>query len=443
MSTTGSVQSISFEEFKQARPRLLAYSILTVAWVLLASSFLIGVGVAYRHGAVHDARKRFATASAEQVGLRAAALLNVALTARDAMDYAVQHKLYYEPADYDATRFTLAPLLAASPALRAIDMAFTGRNLTLAVQRWPVGWPGQPEQGPPLLVQSNAVDCFQTLGRLGCLSGQKANGEAWFRHGSNLPAVDGFQWMDMPGFVPHLGDRGSPVTSRSTVAWAPAYPLVFRSLFPGTGGGLSLIGRITLDVGELRSSSQLLNSTALDGGGAILVCDHNGLVVAASEPGWQLLAESPLGQPRFRYAWEFDAIWSQHLRAADFKEGAVLERGGDGFHIAIVPVQGRGMQPFRVVVALAREPFEDGKLISLWKLAELAVALPYPAIATAVLILWSYFEWKERKRRRRIHATSGKELESAGDASQSLRRRRSLKRQLSLTTSMELRAMGY
>merc|ERR1712129_2776 len=206
------------------------------------------------------------------------------------------------------------------------------------------------------------------------------------------------------------------------------------------GGGLSLIGRITLDVGELRSSGLLRNSDALDGGGAILVCDNSGRVVAAAEPGWQLLAESPLGQPRFRYAWEFNAIWSQHLRAADFKEaqsssGAVLEHGGDGFYIVTVTLQGRGMQHFRIVVAVDRAPFEDGKLTSLWKLAELAVALPYPAIAVAVFTLWLYLEWKERRKRRRIAATSGTVLESDADNAHSLRKR-SLKRQLSLSTSM-------
>lgn len=142
---------------------------------------------------------------------------------------------------------------------------------------------------------------------------------------------------------------------QAQLQWLTAYSLVFRSVFPGTRGKLSVVGRATLSIDGLRSGGALATGLGdgLSASSLVVVCDSAGVVVAAQEPGLQLLVESPSGRVRFRKAWEMEGPWASGLSPGAF-QAAGTSFDAEGFHVAVVPLLGRGLEGFFVVVAVER-----------------------------------------------------------------------------------------
>jgi len=411
-SVLSMMSNVSMGTYSRNRCQTWALIYCTVCWVVAASVVLLILVIFYRFSAVDDARERYVAASADRVGFEAVIVLSAAMAVRDAIDYAIQRKQYFEPLDYSAVRMALEAVLVAAPAIRAVDLAFIGRNESIKVQR--LGASPTQGQGSPLLVQSDAVDCYDRLGALGCLSPVRTQEQPWYRFGQGLSAQGSgsFQWMDAPGFVPQrpesagAGAAAAADDERTVVAWAPAYSLVFRSDFPGTGGGLSLVGRATLDISNLRAGDRLGDATQLGAGGAVYVCDRRGTLVAAVERGQQVVAQSPGGRARFRHIWELDLAWAQQLQAEDFATGGQALKEAAGFQIIIAPLRGRGMEHFAAIVAADRQPFLDELFDARCNLAQAILGLPYPVGLLIFLALREYNRWKMRRHIRRVHAVA-------------------------------------
>lgn len=428
--------------------RIVAGALCTfIFWGLLASAMLFFFVIQYTGAAVNDVRSRYVAARAQQVASRMAKVLNAALAARDALDYAVQRKLYYDPLDSTAIQLALQPVMSAEPFLRSVDLGFDSRNESLTVHRHLAGG--------GLLVQSDEPDCFQKLGPLGCLSAQPARQQLWYRQGLGLPGgaaaeqssdvtgnlVDSFDWVDSPGFVPGganatgqgatlvgtdgdrsfgvPGDTGWSGGGCPAVAWASAYSLVFRSTFPGTGGALSVIGRVTLEVDQL-SAADLLQTDRLGRQGAVYICDSSGFVVVAAQPGEQLFAIAPSGRLRFRRVWELSHSWAKDLRLEDFLAQEQQSLLINGFHVTLVPMTARGLRHFRTVVVAEKEPFVDNTLARVCTLAEVWVAMPYPLalLSACGAVLLRKFQRRQRLLAMRAAIQHGMTSSPPGSAKQ-------------------------
>jgi hypothetical protein len=320
--------------------------------------------------------------------------------------------------DYDAARATVEALLRANPQLRAVDLAFVGRNESLTVRRMPDG---------QLVVMSDDMDCFQKLGSLGCSSAKPSKMRDWYEDGHSLSggfegrtndragAVPSFQWLDGPGFMPATSAASggnssdassSPGTKKrggSLLDWVPAYSLVFRSVFPGTAGALSLLGRVTLDVSGLRENDVLVDNM-LGARGAIYICDRFGLLLAAQDPGDTVLVSSPRGQVNFRYIWQLRATWAQGLQRGDFEGAGKNYIWKDGVQVVVAPLRDPGLEHFSVVVAADREPFVDEGLTKTSLTGEVLVGIPYIVCAMSVFVWYGsqcakrFRQWRKNRR---------------------------------------------
>merc|ERR1712151_270257 len=107
------------------------------------------------------------------------------------------------------------------------------------------------------------------LGDRGCLAAAPAKEQRWHAYASGLwggEETDGLQhahvemyrWDDRPGFVPQDPSRSTLMSP--SVAWSPAYSLLFRIPFPGSKGKLSLLGRSVTELSELRALDNLRDS---------------------------------------------------------------------------------------------------------------------------------------------------------------------------------------
>jgi hypothetical protein len=385
-------------------------------WVICAGSIIMVATQTYGCSGVNEARERYAVAAAIRVGTYATAVLKAAISAREAAEYAIQQKLYFEPMDYDAARATVEALLNAAPQLRAVDLAFVGRNESLTVKRMPDG---------QLVVMSDDADCFQRLGPLGCSSAKPSRFRPWFQNGLELSGSEdaggggdstsdapSFQWVSSPGFMPAtfsasaMSENASSSTEPryNVLDWVPAYSLVFRSVFPGTAGALSLLGRVTLDVSGIRENDQLLDSM-LGPQGALYVSDRSGLLLAAADPGETVLVISPGGSVRFRHVWELDPPWAKQTQVTDFA-GTERRFIHGGIQVVIAPLREPGLEHFSVVVAASREPFVDGDMMDSSMFGEVLAGMPYAALLL-VVFLWFFarcvVRCRERRSRKRVH----------------------------------------
>jgi len=392
-------------------------SLFACLWFVCATIFLILGAHMYRGEAVDEACARYVAAAADRVNAHAASVLTAALAARDAVDYAVQRKFYFEPMDYATARSALEPVFAATAALRAVELAFTDRNDSITVQR--LSRVSLADSPTGIVIQSSAADCFQ-LGPMGCSGSAPARAQRWYALGFEIPVKDGgfaegettasidpFRWDDRPGFVPLRAVRSDgthTLGSNFSFGWAPAYALIFRSLLPGTRGELSVIGRAVLEVSELRAGGQLMDITGLGAEGGTYICDLGGSVVGAQTLGTLAHVQESTGLARFRKIWELDRAWAKGLSSGDFGTSAGKEFETDGFHVAIAPLRGRGLRSFFVVAAGERRHFVDDNLAQSTVAGEVLVCVPYPAAAILFMAWYVHklYKQKQKARRRQI-----------------------------------------
>ncbi|CAL1139841.1 unnamed protein product [Cladocopium goreaui] len=263
-----------------------------------------------------------------------------------------------------------------------------------------------------LLVQSDSEDCFEKLGRFGCLDGAPFREMSWFQIGLKLPGGQeadnstgppmSFQWNEGPGFVPHV--EGALVQSARAVAWSPAHSLIFRSVFPGSRGNLSVIARAVVEVTEVASEDRLDDKETLGDLGAvrcprdpgisvppiptakIYVCDASGTLISTLMPGQKALIESPTGVAHFRSMWELSG-WAAEVGKQYFEEAR--QSGTSSFqagtvHVAIRAV--RGNHHFFVVAASQRNAFADPSMELICSAAQGIVVSPYPAVAIVLVL---------------------------------------------------------
>lgn len=387
------------------------------AWFFTSSALLVLFGVQYDQIVVYEDQVRYASSAAERAAVNAAAVLSAGVAARDAIDYAVVSKLYFEPFDYAAVRAAVEPVFAGFPSLRSVDLAFDGSENYITVRRLlhhneAVGSfmsmsrdEINVRQETALVMQSSAPDCT-TLGERGCLSSANATKQRWFRLASGLwggeeangfrkAGDEVFRWDEQPGFVPRDPSRGG---SAANVEWSAAYSLVFRSSFPGSSGKLSVVGRAVTDLAGLRAEEQLVD-LELGPNGAIFVCDGSGSLLAAAGAGQQALAQKG-GTFRFKKIGEVGAGWAQQLKDYNGKEQMFLH---DSYVVAVQPILGRGLANFSAVVAAQRDMFIDERLTPMLDGAQLVAVIPYPVAFLTIMLLVA---WRNRQRgrvMRRVH----------------------------------------
>mmetsp|Transcript_95616 Transcript_95616/g.308524 ORF Transcript_95616/g.308524 Transcript_95616/m.308524 type:complete len:587 (+) Transcript_95616:101-1861(+) len=417
-------------------------ALLLLVWCLIASLLLVAAKLTYEGSSVENARARYAAVCAERAGAEAAGIFGAALSVYDAVNYAVQRKLYFEPLDYGMVKQILSPLFAAHGALRAVDLAFMGRNFSFSARRrWRTNTTHPNHSEPILLLQSNFSDCFDRLGETGCLSAVPGRDQPWFTVGSALPAGQesesigragytsvkrsalgsAFRWLDGPRIVPRdqntsvfAGGRIRPEGDlvQAAVTWEPGYSLVFRSTFPGTSASLSVVGRATVRVDGLAEGGVLSDATWLGASGAICIVDRHGVLVAAASSGDLLFVQAGTGRVRFRRLWELDAAWARSMQGHDFSASGLQHLDAENFHIVVAPLPGRGMEQFRAVVAAEREAFVDLEMTSQLGRGMTVIALPYPAAVMVLLVWWGFLQYKRRKALKRIRPASPEDYES-------------------------------
>eukprot|EP00913_Durusdinium_trenchii_P030279 g28367.t1 len=352
------------------------------------------------------ARERYVVSATERVGSEAAQVFGAASAARHALDYAVQRQLYFEPEDYDGLSLALEPVFAARKPLRAVDITFDTRKVSVSLRR--IVGAGFDR----LLVQSDADDCFEKLGRFGCLDGARFHDMDWYQIGSSLPGgqeVDNTtdppmssQWNVGPGFVPHV--EGGLVESARAVAWSPAHSLIFRSVFPGSYGNLSVIARAVVEVTDLAEDDRLEDEANLGEVGAVYVCDIKGTLLATYYPGEKARIESPTGVTHFRMIWELEG-WASSVQQGHFeearREGIASFRAEPGnLHVAIRAV--RGYNHFFVVAGSERSAYADAFMELICTIAQSIVVSPYPATAIILGICFILIQLNARRKRRRV-----------------------------------------
>jgi len=388
---------------------------VVLSWVLVMTVFLAILSDRYLLTIVDTTRDRYVLSSSQRVGAKVAQVLEGAHGARQAIDYAVQRQLYFEPLDYDALRMALEPAFAAFVSLRAVDIGFDTKNDSLTIRRQ-IGSGAQKE----LLVQSDALDCFEKLGRYGCLSAPSAREEQWFKLGLDLPGgmeadnhsdileekLTNFRWADGPGFVPHYA--ADIVANGTAVAWATAQSLIFRSVFPGTSGQLSLIARAVVEVTDFRAKNSLVDTERIGEAGAIFVTDALGTLLACQMPGEQALILPVSGATRFRKIWELgDVGWAESLNEATFANAPNEQSFKvDSVQVAIRKFTGRGNGHFFTVVVGDRIPFVDAAMQLICETSSIVVWAPYPSVAVVLAMAFSVQEFQRRRRLRRVAAAA-------------------------------------
>ncbi|CAJ1375734.1 unnamed protein product [Effrenium voratum] len=381
---------------------------ILASWVGAVSVLLMIVALRYTGTVVDVARERYILAAAERVGSEAAQIFGAAYAARDALDYAVQRQYYFEPLDYDSLSLALEPVFAARQPLRAVDIAFDTRNVSMTLRR--VIGEGVRK---PLLVQSDAEDCFEKLGRFGCMDGPPVRGMQWYQIGAGLPGGQeadntsrfmgpprGYEWAPGPGFVPDV--EGALVESATAVAWSPAHSLIFRSVFPGSSGQLSIIARAVVEVTGLASDDRLDDSENLGQIGAVFICDVAGTLLATLMPGQKAIVDSN-GVGHFRMAWEIGG-WASALSVESFQEaraeGFISFKAPGNIHVAILAV--RGNDHFFVVVASERSAYADAPMELICNIAQGIVVSPYPAAMLVLALCFVLHQVNARRRKRRV-----------------------------------------
>lgn len=411
--------SILGHDFEAPKSRKTAVAVFcgiicSTLWVLVMCGLLAMSAIRYNGGSVDLTRARAASILTKRVGNEAAGVFMGALSARDAMDYAIQRKLYVDPMDVLRARIALEPVFAAVYPLLAVDLAFTLMNESLSFRRMPERVGGNASGAglaSIVLTQTDHRSCRnrEVFSHNGCLVQRvPAPNQSWFQVGLGLDAGSeneyrgprpSVQWLGGPGFVPNK--RYSTITQRvkdaDQVSWAPAYSLVFRSVFPGSAGRLSTIGRITVEIASLSTEEWLLDEVRLGVRGKIFICDRLGTLLAAPDPSLLAMIESPSGNVRFRFAWELKEEWAEVLIAADFADGQERQKYAGDFLLTIGPVRGRNMDHFSVLVVTERTPFVEAALTDIgW--AGLWVVAPFPfLISLLVYICWRL--WKEYRKR--------------------------------------------
>jgi len=317
------------------------------------------------------------------------------------------------------------PVLVARPEIRSVELAFGGTNITITIRRvegmlLPNGT--VPPGTQDILMQSDAADCNQKLGLLGCSSAAPAHQQAWYPlalqipggqeadsagpSGGLRPSITGFRWLDGPGFTARPR-TALELRYASEITWAPAYSLIFRSVFPGTRGSLSVVGRVTVDISGIPAGSRLNdgNVRLSSPGSGAYICDRTGAIVVAMDAGQQVHVQDHSGRVRFRRAWELKEPWASALKKGDFQGGSTFLQ--EDFHVVVAPLRGRGMDHFNALVAVGCSTFVDDQLSYLCSLAYTVVVLPYPIIGMIVLS-GCFMQRHQRLKRRRIHPMPGK-----------------------------------
>lgn len=421
--------------------------VLYGAWCLIASILFVVAKETYEGGVADNARRRYVAICAQRVAAEAASVFRGALAVYEGVDYAVQRKLFYEPLDYDTLIHVLAGLFAAHGGLRAVDLAFIGRSFSFSARRlWRRSNATHPNFTEPLfLLQSNASDCFSRLGARGCLSAVPGRDQPWYRIGASLsggqeaeaiwrPSYNpvqrsllgsSFAWLDGPRMVPRDKDTSTLADSRiasggrkgtlipASMAWEPAYSLVFRSTFPGTSGLLSVVGRSMLQLRGLAAGGRLEDLEMLGPQGMICIIDRKGTLVATPAAGDLLFVQADIGRPRFRRIWELDTPWARAMQGRKLGDAGLEVFDAEGFVIAVAVLSGRGMDQFRVVVAAELEPFFDWVLKHLLEQGIQCVYSLYPGI-TGIFLIWYGYRWYKR-RKARVHPEPSSPWQGEGD----------------------------
>eukprot|EP00930_Biecheleria_cincta_P037250 TRINITY_DN25546_c0_g1_i1.p1 TRINITY_DN25546_c0_g1~~TRINITY_DN25546_c0_g1_i1.p1 ORF type:complete len:489 (-),score=87.69 TRINITY_DN25546_c0_g1_i1:51-1517(-) len=397
---------------------LIGVGVALLVWMAIVSVLLIYLGIRYLGETVDGSRQRYTAITAERVGAKAVKVLDAAHAARLAVEYAIQRQLYFEPLDYETLRMSLEPAFASMPSIRAVDVAFIGRNDSLSLQRKQVAG----ETSYDLLLQSDAQDCVEKLGRLGCLQSLPGRAMEWYRIGMELPGgqeadnasarsspLSNFVWAPAPGFVAH--PEGAIRERGAAVAWSPAHSLIFKSVFPGTSGQLALIARVIIDVTHLRSDKALDDAARLGESGVIVLIDRSGTLLATLNPGAQTLVKSPEGIAYFRKISELAGGWTgsvtedRILKAVE--TGSEMYQSGDWL-VAMSQLKGLGNANFLVVVASEKAPFVDETLNTICGLARAVIISPYPAAAIVIVFTYILSSVNARRRMRKVHALEEK-----------------------------------
>eukprot|EP00929_Paragymnodinium_shiwhaense_P064168 TRINITY_DN32109_c0_g1_i1.p1 TRINITY_DN32109_c0_g1~~TRINITY_DN32109_c0_g1_i1.p1 ORF type:complete len:553 (+),score=104.95 TRINITY_DN32109_c0_g1_i1:188-1846(+) len=415
-------QTAVLEGDPRARNAVCFSASAAVVWALFCSILLLMDSQGYSTMVVDQDRARYVVVAAQRIAVDVATGLTWALAVVDAVTYSVNRKLYVEPMEYHAARKMLEPCFAAMPALRAVDLAFANRSDTVSVKRQIHGLGVDPgmSQGPKpvtVLVQSSAEDCLDALGPLGCLRSAPMQEQKWYQAGIELyggtenageGSTNTFRWLEWPSFVPRdpleiTDEIDVPGQDEGAIGWETASSLIFRVPFPGTQGYLSVIGRVTLELSFMRAAGRLIDSEGLGETGVVLLCNRAGHVLAAAGPGSQVIFQRPSGVAVPRAAWEVQAAWASYLEPAWFKSGESAELLEGGYHIAVEPLLGRGMDEFMLLVAAERDPFIDSYLTGLGSTSVVVSFLHVPAAAVVLALLCGWEAFQARQKLSRVH----------------------------------------
>lgn len=373
---------------QRGRRTVYCFSVCAAIWAVLCMTCLFVFPLLYWHSTVGVAQERFLVSVAKRVEAQAIMSLSTAFAARDVVHYVVQRRLYFEPSGYASVMAALEPLFTSQPQLRAVELAFLGRHESLVVRRVLSG--SELGGAPELVMQSDVADCREALGNAGCIAGVPASRQDWAGLAAALPCgleecegvgqpsgENNFQWTDGPGFVAwdyveHPVEQSA--TSDGAVHWAPAYSMLFKTDFPGSGGNLSAIGRATLDISHLRLNLDLEHDT-LGSQGGIFLCDRGGVILASASLEQSCKIEAPMGHVRFRRAWELEHEWAAQLVENDFIAGRQFSLGS--VHVCVTPLTRDGLEHFSVLVAAERDGVQDDKIMDLSFWCELLAVFPF------------------------------------------------------------------
>lgn len=397
-------------------------AVVLIVWIVVVSVLLVYLGIRYLGEAVDGSRERYTAITAERVGAQAVKVLDAAHAARLSVEYAIQRRLYFEPLDYETLRMSLEPAFASLPSIRAVDVAFIGRNDSLSIQRKTKRETVSGDTSSQLLLQSDAKDCVEKLGRLGCLAALPGRSMEWYRIGMGLPGgqeadnvsaraapLNNFIWAPAPGFV--ASSEGAIREKGMAVAWSAAHSLIFKSVFPGTSGQLSLIARVIVDVTDLRADKALDDSSRLGQSGVIVLIDRSGTLLATLKPGAQTLVKGPEGIAYFRKIWELAGSWTASVTEERISKavetGSDIYRDGDWL-VTMSQLKGQGNGRFVVVAASEKGPFTDDTLATICGLARAVIISPYPVAALVTVLTYILSSVNERRRLRKIHVIEEK-----------------------------------
>jgi len=367
-------------------------------WALFATGLMAFCAYQYYFVVVDQVREDVVRCSANRVKAEASAFLAQIFNAHDAIHYAIRTKLYYEPMDYAVIERILAPIFVAAPAIHTVDIAFSDRPAAILVRR---------HGAENILVQSDAEDCWR-VGVLGCSIREVPAKEAsWYQQGASLESPEGkgghspFLWFG-PEFVPRESSGGSEGSTYGALIWAPSYSLVFSSIFPGSRGKLSAVGKVTL---EISGVSSVLQDKQLGEGSAVYLVDNAGFIAAALRPGEQILLEAGSGQVRFRRIWEVPESWAADLKEVFGHDSAAESKKvlGDGTLVIVSPFHSERMQNFRVVIVAERSPFANSILSAACITSFVAAGLPY-LVASAIVVAFVLRERAIQRRGRKRHS---------------------------------------